>query len=346
MEEDTTIANTSLKINKNNSKNYYFSKNLVNDSSVQGRFDNTFCIIKSIDNILILIYTNENNSIKSYNLIHFQLMIEIKKAHDQYITNLRYILDNINKRDLIISVSKLDNNIKLWNIKNWNCLLNMKNINNKGYLYSACFLEDNQHIYILTSNGGYDKNAEPIKLYDYNNGKKVKDINESTIRTYFIDTFYDKTLSINYIITGNDEYVKSYDFNTNKKYHLYYDSNYRWSKCHYSIVIYYNDKNINMIESNIDYIRIWDFHSEKLLNKIKVGSCYLYGICLWNNKQLFVGTSDHKIKLIDIEKQINLKTLSGHKNKVLTLRKINHPQYGECLISQSAYSDSIKLWKI
>ena len=44
---------------------------------------------------------------------------EIKNAHNRNITSYNYILDNINKRDLVLSVSENDNNIKLWNIKIW-----------------------------------------------------------------------------------------------------------------------------------------------------------------------------------------------------------------------------------
>jgi len=44
------------------------------------------------------------------------------KMHKQYITNLRHYLNNINKRDLIISISAQSNNIKLWNLNNYECL--------------------------------------------------------------------------------------------------------------------------------------------------------------------------------------------------------------------------------
>ena len=62
---------------------------------------------------------------------------EIKNAHKQYITNFRHYLDNINKNDLIISISAQDNNIKLWSLNNYDCLLNIQNIHKDRYLYSA-----------------------------------------------------------------------------------------------------------------------------------------------------------------------------------------------------------------
>ena len=46
----------------------------------------------------------------------------------------------------------------------------------------------------------------------------------SNDRTYIIDSFFDKKLCKNYIISGCCGYVKSYDFNTNKIYHKYNDN--------------------------------------------------------------------------------------------------------------------------
>ena len=110
--------NNEIFINKNkDSKIKVYNLNFKNidlrlDSYCYIVLDNSFNVFKSIDNILYLIYTNKNNSIISYNLINNCKIIEIKNAHKQYITNFRYYLDKKNKRDLIISISAYDNNIK------------------------------------------------------------------------------------------------------------------------------------------------------------------------------------------------------------------------------------------
>ena len=38
--------------------------------------------------------------------------------------------------------------------------------------------------------------------------------------------------------------------------------------------------------------------------------------------------------------------LKGHNNEVNCVKKINHPSFGECLISQSLENSNIKLWVI
>jgi len=111
---------------------------------------------------------------------------EIKNAHKQYITNFRHYLDNINKNDLIISISAQDNNKKLWSLNNYDCLLNIQNIRKDRYLYSAFFLNDNNQIYIITSNFTYAL-PEPIKLYNLERNI-IKEIKDSSDRVHFIDT--------------------------------------------------------------------------------------------------------------------------------------------------------------
>ena len=102
-----------------------------------------------------------------------------------------------------------------------------------------------------------------------------------------------------------------------------------------------------MIESSMDgNIRIWNFHSGELLNKIKVCDKGLNGICLWNDENLFVGCEDKTIKLINLNKLLIIKNLDGHNNSVINIKKIIHPKYGECLISQGSDIDKIKLWII
>ena len=192
-----------------------FLRDIDNDSYALFGLNNSLCIFKAINNILHLIYTNINNSIISYNLIQNTKINEIKNAHDEDITNFRHYLDKNNKIDLILSLSSVDNNIKVWNTNNWLCIVNIQNINNDGILKSSCFLFNNNQIYIITSNSNSNNyaNLEPIKIFDLN-GNKIKELNNSNDDTIFIDTYYDN----NYIITGNNGYIKSYNYNDNNIY--------------------------------------------------------------------------------------------------------------------------------
>jgi WD40 repeat protein len=325
-----------------NPENIHFLKDLTNDSYTVNLV-NSFVIFKSIDNILVIIYTNNIGSLIAVNIIDNKKINEIKNAVCQLLINsFNHFLDKINKRDLIISLSLFDNEVKVWNFNNLECLIYIQKINKLGRLYSACFFNNNNNIFVLTSNYSICE-SEPIKVYDFD-GKKINEINDSDNATYFINTYYDNKLKKNFIISGNKGYVTSYDYKENKIYNIYSDENN--FKYHINIVI--NDLNgiINLFESCGDeYVRIWDFHSGELLNKIEVSND-LYGLCLWNNNYIFAGCKNGIIKLINLSTGTVVKDLISHNKDVMTIKKILHPQYGECLISQGICYEKIKLWII
>ena len=327
------------KINHKNI-NMKFSQFVVNDSYSKGIIDNTFCIFKSIYDILYLIYINENKSIVSFDLINNRIINEIK-AYQYNIECMRYYLDSVNKRDLIITISSLKNDIQIWDIKNFECLLFIKNINKSGYIYSSFLLFDNNQEYIITSNVNYKSNPEPIKIYDFN-GNKIKEINNSKENTYFIDIYYDKKSSKTYIVTCNDNFSKSYDYKENKVYKIYYEfeKNNRIIP-HISLILLRDSKKLKLIESsNNGYIRVWNFHSCELIKKIKVGK-ESYDICLWDKDCLFVG-GYKLIYLIDLKNGETIKILEGHNQEINSIKKIIHPKFGEVLISQGI--KNIILW--
>ena len=266
-----------------------------------------------------------------YNLNEQKLVKEIQNAHIEYqVTNFRHLVDEIKKRDILMSISADSRNVRLWDIKNWELLTNITNIYKTGYLYSASFLIDDNKYYIATSNSS--QNSESIKIFDFY-GSQTKEIHNSNEDTYFIDTYYDKKLYKYYILTGNIGYVKSYDYSENKLYYKYYDPGN--NRGHDSIAIDNSKEVIKLIESSGDgFIRIWKFHNGLLINKIYTGNNELRGLCLWNNNYLFVGSTDNTIKLIELKNGLIIKSLIGYNNEVCTIKKINHPTFGECIITQ------------
>ena len=335
--------------NTNNQIDIHFGMDIINDSySNDTAVDNMFIVFKAINNILYIIYAKDKPSIIIYNLIDNKKINEIKNAHTCYINNFKHYLDKINKRDLVLSISSFDNNIKLWNINSMDCLLNIKSAYKKGEMYSACFLYADSQIYIVSCNDYYPDKPGPIKVFNLE-GKKVKEINNSKERTFFIDIYYDNKFDNIYILVGNKNYVKSYDYLKNTLYRKYCDESLSYHNC----IIMYNgddDNIIKLIESSNDgNIRIWNFNSGELLKKFEVFNNRkfgLYGMCLLRNKYLFVGCADKTIKLLEKDTGKIIKILHGHYEFPSTVKIINHPHYGEILISKGGEYDVIKLWII
>ena len=340
--------NKTKKPRKNNKELILNSKNVqyfVKDSYSNGYSDNTFIIFNSLDNVLNITYSTEKNSIIFYNLNDNVKIAEIGKAHEEDITNFRHCQDTQNERDLILSASAKDNNLKIWNFNTLECIYNFEKVNEGGRLLSACFLNYKNNIYISTSNfdNEWVDNTELIKVFDFN-GKIIKKINKSNEMTFFIDNFYDKKISKLYILTANKNYIKSYDYEENKLYHKYYDEGNE--DIHLNILLSEKDNIIELIESCYDgYLRIWNFNSGDLLNKIKVNDQPIKGIVLWNDENILVGTA-HNIKLIELKNEINISILIEDVADIITIKKINHSIYGECLLSQGIHFEQIKIWGI
>ena len=327
-----------IKENNSNPKDIRFSKVISNNLYMEYVLDNAFSVFKSINGILYIIFGNKNKSIIFYNFNNEQIISEIKNAHKEYISNIRYYLNKITIKEFIISISSEDNNIKLWDLETLQCFLNLEKVYLCKSLFSAIYFYFNHKNYIITINTYQNSSA---LLFDFK-GKEIKKIEDFNERTNVIDSYYDNKLGKAYLITGHNGYVKSYNFNENKLYYKYCDE-YNDFTNHFSIIINDNNNLVKIIESSFEgIIRIWDFHSGKLIKKINVIDKLIYGICLWNENFLFVGCIDKNIKLVDLNKGIVVKNLSGHNQEICTIKKIIHPKYGECLLSHGI--NDIILW--
>ena len=100
--------------NSNIFNNFKLKLELTKNSYCFNNICNTFVIFQSVNNIMYLVYATYNKSIISYNLYSEKIELEIKNAHINYILNFRHCFDKKNKRDLIISISDIDNHIKLF----------------------------------------------------------------------------------------------------------------------------------------------------------------------------------------------------------------------------------------
>ena len=328
---------------KSNPTNINFSNSTLEFKDF--KWENEVLVFLSINKIFYLIYSNrKNKSLISYDIINNKKINEVKNPHGKSIIYFKYYFDKINKRDLIISSYKFkkDCNIKIWNAYNFECLYNLliTNNGNGNNLFSFCLLNENVNNYIVASYINYEEKASPIKIFDFN-GKEIKEIKNSNEYTLFVDTYYDNKSSKIYIITCNKGNVISYDYNENRIYHKYCDINDNLEHFYFDI----NNKD-EIIETCMNgYIRIWNFHLGKLLRKIKIDNELLINICLWNNEFLLSPVGE-KLLLIDLNSGEIIKEInnnSTNKDKIFFIKKIIHPKFGECLISQNV--KGITIWR-
>ena len=338
--EDNNINNfiTNNEEKKEITEPIFVKTEIIGEKTLTENYDNTFEVFNSINNQSFLIYVTENNSIMLYNLT-YKTEQEIGIKHTETIIGFRHFYDKDNKRDLIMSISQKDNNIKIWDINNWNRpICDLKDFNISGNILSSCFLYDNS-TYIVTSS---DKD-DSIKIYDLN-CNLIKEIDNSNEQISYLDTYYDDNNNNIFIIAGCKRYTKSYDYHLNKEYKKYED------KCKnntddyiVSAIVFRNKEYTQLIDSqNNGIIRIWDLLMGHLTFKLNMET-FIAGICLWNENYLFVGCSDKTIKLISIDEGEPIKQFYGHNEAITTVKKIKIGKHYS-LFSQGK-NDKIIKWK-
>ena len=102
---------------------FYFFKDLINENL---GLCSKFITFKSIKGILLIIYTTDDYSIISYDIVNEKKQNEIKCSQKD-IFELYHCLDRKNKRDLLLTQSTY-NYIKIWDIENFNCILDLKKL--------------------------------------------------------------------------------------------------------------------------------------------------------------------------------------------------------------------------
>lgn len=318
-----------------------FYKNTNSQSFGPNQIDNTFSVFKSMNGDHLLLYGTQNKSIECYDLEKEKVVSIIPKAFSKNLSTIRYYCDKNKKTELILAASSNEKCIQLWNFNQWKLMVTIKDVC-KGNLHSACLLDDKKKNQIFIISSSFNE-KECLKVWDLNK-KVVKEIKDSQdYGTFFVDTYYDDSNDINFIISGNRGYLKSFDYEKNKFYKIYSDIE---SNGWYRSAIVVKTNNIVKLFGICDngFFLIWDFHLGEMLKKFNV-NLRLSGLCLWNDSYVFV-CGNKKIALIDIQKNIIAKTFEEQKNEVVSIKKLKFTNLGECLISQGMLNDNIKIWKI
>ena len=322
--------------------NLKVSKTLTNSSYIEYTMDNAFDAFTTLSGNVLLVYATKFKSIECFDIVKQKFIKTLLNAHTSLILIIKYYCPKFMKKEIILSSSNApDYCVKIWDIKNWTCILNFNKIYDKGNMLAVClqFDEFQKESYIFTSN-----DFGPIKIWGFN-GKFIKNINKSeNNETYFLDTYYDDLLLKYFLICGEMKCCKSYELNTHQLFRTYLDN----TSCaeHTSAFINKNGNTVELVECEFyGYIRIWNFRSGDLIKKIEVCKRIpLVSMCLWNKNYLLASCVDYTIKLIDFKNYAFIKSFNGHNNEVSTIKKIMHPTYGECLISQGLANEQIKMW--
>lgn len=299
--------------------------------------DSIFDAYIGLDGICYLASSLSNSyNIEIYNLQNNKLVTTLKglssqlyiiRHYVQYTTNIDYLL-----------ATSTTKSVKVWNLKTYEECLTIKNCHYGSYMYSALLLFDdiNKQNYVVTSSPN-----DYIKLWNFEKGTFVSNVGTKNDYTYFIN--YWKHDSKNYIINANADCVKIYGIEkTNDLFGEYSGKQRTWHMS--AFVEKINDVDTLFESDGNGYVRLWNLYDNSLMKTIHCPNSSLRGLCLWNDQYVIAASSDKSFKIIDFTQEKCVSSISGqHFNSLCTVKKVNHPIFGESLLTGSI-DGTIKLW--
>ena len=307
---------------------------------------------------IFISYKDNKEYIVSPNFFNFNLdiltlldnhLIKSLKGHLSHITTIRYFINNKNFNEYLISGDQ-KNIVIIWDITD-NYSIKYKintNYKNKGDIYSCLliFPHNINYNFIITSTQSVsDDNDNATKIYSFNNCEFIRYINNTSINPInYLLSWNNKNNDKYYIIQLSKDKILINNLIENELYsELKKDSQ---GNLFGALITYQNNKEYLFTTSQKLNIIIWDLYKKDIFKIIYINSFLVY-ITEWNNKYIIVGDYTNKsFRIIDIENDLIIANIGGHDNRPLTcVKKINHPIYGESLLTAS-WDKTINLWSI
>ena len=293
----------------------------------------------------------KNHIIEIISLKDNQIFKELSYEGKTTITMIRYFFNLKGNKEYLVSAD-IDKKVVIWDISNDYKILNIVNAEYTDANIYSCYLFfdnfENNFLFISCGLNRYKKNETTYtKMYsfkDFKFNKNLVDSNDNN--TYYLLIWFNKMDNTNYLIELCEKKIVITNFMQNKLYAKLYQDDLKVLK-YYSGFIYSieNKKNYLCCSTSNGCIIIWDLINKTIMKNIIFSKLELYNIILWNQKYAIIsGGSSKKILFFDLEKfEIIGHINTNHHSNVNCVKKINHPLYGEALLS-SGNDHKIKLY--
>ena len=342
----STSSSTNNDINKINDTNLFkknpnlkFKQNILESNDNKG-FNDLFEVFTSLnDNNQYLISPNHLN----YNLDIISLdnnqLIKSLKGHKSNITMVRYFTNK--KIEYLISVD-INNIVIIWNFSDLKIKKYKIKLKYNNWIYSCLLLFNYDVINVITSCCGIGN----TKIFLFNNKKIIflRNIkNSKNNNVYYLLSWYNEKDKNNYIIEFCKRKIVINNINKNTLYANLISECVKDS-CYITGFLF---KSFLVSNSLNGYINIWDLYEKKLIHNIFVNNSILTNLIQWNEKYIIlINGNKNSIIIIDYYHGIIISNIfSQHEKGILFIKKINHPIYGESLLT-SGQNGFIKLWII
>ena len=344
--QDSEYKTKKKYIFKKEPKNLKFKENITSTNTHLGWNDMFEVFISYKDNKEYLASPNvDNYKLDIYTLINNK-KINSLSGHNDHIRTIRYFINLKEKNEYLISADNI-RIVIIWDITNQYSIKHKINTKYGNDIYSCLlvFPHNSSDDFIITSTFNKSKNYEnsSSKLYSLNKGSFIKFINNTNnIHIFYLLSWYNRIINKYYIIQFSFNKIV---INSLLEDELYAELSNEPESDHFSGFIYNKDNKDYLFSSSSNgYINMWDLYNKQIFQAFNMKECKLAHIIQWNEKYIIVADHDNKeIKILDINNCSGFLINTDHKEGLKCIKKINHPIYGESLLS-SAKDKMIKLW--
>ena len=261
-------------------------------------------------------------------------------GHNSNIYTVRYFINNKDYNEYLISAEQ--RKVIVWDISNnYNIKFEFERENNSIYSCLVIFPQKSKENYLIFANGNN------ICLNSLTNGKKSRDIYCDKYDygdVYYLLFWFNKKDNEEFIIELRGKSITIHGLSEKNEF---YKLIHKPESNHYSGFIYNGDDVDYLCSSSSNgFINIWDLYNKKITKIIRVIDTFLNHIIQWNRKYIIVADYDnYNFKIINSENNNIIEIKGQHTNSVICVKKVNHPIYGESLLSGSK-DGTIKLWSV
>ena len=257
---------------------------------------------------------------------------EIKRleGHTDRILNVRYFQDPYTKKDYLISADRRYIVI-VWDLSNFTKIFT-KEIRYDSFIYSVLLLFDPNKIYAVTStlvDSGY------TKVIEVGNPNNIVNIKESNFAIYLLLYWYNLKKNRHNIIQCGKNKILISEFPNNETYHSF-NSDDKHPYNMGGIVIKNKGKDFLVVSSSYGLVQIYHLEYKEVFIKLDLENTFLYSFVKWNDNYLLLNDCLNKTILVldtndsfQVKKKIECPELNNDR----FIKKVDHPLYGECILS-------------
>ena len=324
--------------------NFYYKETISNNSDCLSNC-NTFDIYRTTENNIIIIspYIDQVNFSKEDHEIY---LIDIKtkeikeklKGHKKRIVSVKIFKNPFTTKKYLISSDK-GNNIIVWDMQDKYNKIFEKNFEYDSFtfIYSTLIIFTKAKTWIVASS---IEEKNKTLIVDINKSDNYITIKESeNIPVYCLCYWYNKNAeeekdAHNIIQCGQNKIIIT-QFPRNQTY-LIINTEEKYKYNSGGLVFNIKDKDILAVSSCSGLVLIIDLIEKNTVKKIEMNDVHLFSFIKWNENYLILNDMrNRKLIVIDIKRDYKIVSKNYLPEMEIDsfMKKIRHPDYGECIIT-------------